>query len=94
MRKLLTALRDTGDVSVLHVTHDQQEATAMAHTIWHMECGVLSQNQARRTMSCIEVELMTQIKAAAGCSGLGDRVWCADAGVECAGDGDRPLWRA
>ena len=42
MRALLTALRDTGDVSVLHVTHDQQEATAMAHTIWHMKNGVLS----------------------------------------------------
>ena len=42
IRELLMVLRDTGDVSVLHVTHDQQEATAMAHTIWHMENGVLS----------------------------------------------------
>ena len=51
IRKLLLALRDTGDVSVLHVTHDQQEATAMAHTIWHMEYGVLTRtNEANNVV--------------------------------------------
>jgi len=42
LRALLTDLRDTGSVTVLHVTHDELEARALAHTIWRMEDGVLA----------------------------------------------------
>ncbi|MCH2138097.1 MAG: ATP-binding cassette domain-containing protein [Phycisphaerales bacterium] len=42
MRTVLQRIRDKGDLSVLHVTHDMAEAKVLAHTIRIMEDGQLS----------------------------------------------------
>lgn len=39
---VLREIRDGRGATVLHVTHDESEAQALAHTIWRMENGALT----------------------------------------------------
>lgn len=50
LRSLFKDLRDSGTVTVLHVTHDEEEAKALATIIWRMEDGALIRATSEQQM--------------------------------------------